>query len=39
LAVTADAIIGSLGRIVNRSGVAIVLIGWFFLGGSATPEA
>jgi hypothetical protein len=36
--VTADAITGSSGSVVNRSGVAIVLIGWSFLGGSATLE-
>ena len=31
----ADAIIGSSGSVVNRSGVVVVLIGWSFLGGSA----
>src|ERR1700730_9165998 len=31
-AVTADAITGSSGSVVNRSGVAVVLIGWAFLG-------
>ena len=30
---TADAITGSSGSVVNRSGVAIVLIGWSFPGG------
>src|SRR5580693_9898714 len=31
-AVTADASAGSSGSVVNRSGVAMVLIGWSFLG-------
>src|SRR5580700_3243859 len=35
-AVTADAITCSSGSVVNRSGVAIVLIGWSSLGDSAT---
>src|SRR5580704_13059446 len=35
-AVTADAITDSSGSVVNRSGVAIVLIGWSSLGDGAT---